>query len=155
MLTDMNLDPDALYLLQIILILVVAFFIMWGIIFRTKFDPVMKEACLAILEGEELEGLFASIKLQGVAKTPEACLNKAMYDKEFKAINENSHMCARVFHFIKYVIWIETINFETLKVLLFYYQVIGWARRTTLSSMIRYCIKLQVLSVIWYKVMQL
>lgn len=41
----LNLDPDALYLLQIILILVIALFNMWGIIFRTKFD-VMKEACL-------------------------------------------------------------------------------------------------------------
>ena len=89
-----------------------------------------------------------------MVKTPEARLNKAMENNEFKVINENSHMCARVFHFIKYVIWTETINFETLKVLLFYYQVIGCARRTTLSSMIRYCMKLQVFSVIWYKIMQ-
>ena len=49
MLTDMtlNLDPDALYLLQIILILVIALFIMWGIIFRTKFDPCNERSLLA------------------------------------------------------------------------------------------------------------
>lgn len=64
----------------------------------------MKEACLAILEGEELEGVFASVKLQGMVKTLEACLNKALDDKKFKVINENFRMCARVFYCIKYVV---------------------------------------------------
>ena len=54
----------------------------------------MKEACSPILEAEELEGVFASVQLQEMVKTLEACLNKALDDKEFKVINENFRMCA-------------------------------------------------------------
>ena len=88
----LNLDHETLYLLLI-------FFIS-----EQNLNTVMKEACLAILEGEELEGVFASVKLQGMVKTLEACLNKASDDEEFKVINENFRMCPRVFYCVKYVV---------------------------------------------------